>query len=129
MSFTKCTELLIFIWFIYSMMLRFPFKRHTSFYQIHTFCLSVFLSFWDSLVSMLCCLLSPHISIPKFMVYVCLWFSILLLPLLEALFPPTQANSKRKREKESCRTITESLRETAPRSGTVPNSYMIPPME
>lgn len=49
-------------------------------------CFSV--SFWDSLVSVLFFLLSPHISIPKFMVYVCLWFSILLLLLLEALFPP-----------------------------------------
>lgn len=103
------------------MLVRFPFKRYTSLYPIHTFCLSVFLclseihgllslihTHFNTQIHCLCVLVISHSS------------SI----LLKALFPPMQANSKRKREKESCRTIIEGLRGKVPRSGTVPNHLL-----
>lgn len=127
MSFIKCTELKMFIWFIFLMMLRYPFKRHTSFYPVHTFFLSLFfcvfwgsaISLWDSLSlhTLLSLTHTYSYSISKFSL--CIFVICHSSATFVSSFLPHGINSKGKGETEPCRAITEALKNS--KSGTVSN--------
>ena len=116
----------MFIWFIFLMMLRYPFKRHTSFYPVHTFFLSLFfcvfwgsaISLWDSLSLHTLLSLTHTYSISKFSLFI---FVIChsSAAFVRSSFFPHGINSKGKGEKEPCRAITEALKKS--KSGTASN--------